>query len=108
MRFEVVHQLPGRVRLRIPELRTGSGAASLTRWLTPIADISDFRLNPFCSSAVIYTDENSPAAWVRFERTLLAADWQAIEAAPAHTTCCEGSIAKLGRPVLPKGQTKPF
>lgn len=60
MQFEVVHQLPGRVRLRLPEVKNWE---SLSSWTTsPIAEglgIQSIRVNPWASSVVIYYDPDN-------------------------------------------------
>src|SRR5947209_3318407 len=61
MEFEVVHQLPGRVRLRIPEFKNWE---RLRSWAAgPMAGelgIQSFRVNPRISTIVIYYDAGEP------------------------------------------------
>src|SRR5947209_4079106 len=54
MHAEVVHHIPGRIRLRVPELRD---CGDLSRWLKgPVLSelgIESFRVNQWCASVVI-------------------------------------------------------
>ncbi|MBV9085000.1 MAG: hypothetical protein JOZ62_20165, partial [Acidobacteriaceae bacterium] len=81
MQAEVVHHVPGRLRLRLPELRNCS---DLSTWIKgPMGTqpgIGSVRVNPWCASVVIYYDAGVP----NFVRELLAAlEFFAIESASA-------------------------
>ena len=61
MQAEVVHHIPGRVRLRVPELRT---CGDLSRWMKgPVFSefgIQTLRVNLWCASVVITYDPATP------------------------------------------------
>src|SRR5438128_1748161 len=59
MHAEVVHHVPGRIRLRIPELHA---CTALSRWMKgPVLSelgIESFRVNTWCASVVITYDRS--------------------------------------------------
>jgi heavy metal translocating P-type ATPase len=63
MHAEIVHHIPGRIRLRIPELRD---CGDLSRWMEgPVLSqlgIKSFRVNAWCASVVIFYDPATPGA----------------------------------------------
>jgi Cu2+-exporting ATPase len=56
----IVHALPSRTRLRIPDIKSESVARSLTSFLTDQPGIRAVRMNPLCVSAVVEFD---PTFW---------------------------------------------
>jgi heavy metal translocating P-type ATPase len=61
MQAEVIHHVPGRVRLRIPELRD---SGDLSTWIKgPVLTemgIQSFRVNSWCASVVVTYDVSTP------------------------------------------------
>ena len=57
MEFEVVHQVPGRVRLRIPDIKNWEGLRSWADGaIAGELGVQSFRVNPWISTVVIYYD----------------------------------------------------
>lgn len=90
MEFEVVHQVRGRVRLRIPEIKNWEGLRSWAEG--PMAGelgIQSFRVNPWISTVVIYYDSDQQGVLDGLLTTLaffpLSAIPEATEAPPAQS-----------------------
>ncbi len=70
MQAEIVHHVPGRIRLRLPELAESS---DLSTWIKgPLLDelgIQSYRVNPWCASVIICYDRSAPG----FSEHLLSA-----------------------------------
>ena len=61
MRFDIVHHVPGRARLRAAILREDGDAAEwIRKSLASRKDISAFRLNTWCASLIIEYDPRRP------------------------------------------------
>jgi len=85
MQFEVVHQLPGRVRLRLPEVENWESLSSWTS--SPIAEelgIQSFRVNPWASSVVISYDADNPEI---LDRLLAALEFFPLSAVSVTQEC---------------------
>jgi copper chaperone CopZ len=61
--YEIVHQIRGRIRIRLPQLgRDSVGANQLATRLRAIAGITDVRVNPLSKSVTVLYEENTEAA----------------------------------------------
>ncbi len=54
--MKIIHQLPGRVRIRIPELESEDYRQRVAEELASDARIKDLRITPACNSLTVYYD----------------------------------------------------
>ena len=93
MQFEVVHSVPGRIRLRIGVLRNDRKfGQAFERWLDLAVDISSYKFNLFCASLVVFYDSSRPAALAQFQVSLGNASREVIDAAPSQPALPSGNV----------------
>ncbi len=92
MDFEVVHEIPGRVRIRIGGLvRDQPLADALCHWLKAECRATDTRANIYCSSVVILFDRTDQTLFSQLRERLSAVTRMTLLAAfPGHAKPVDG------------------
>lgn len=76
--YEIVHQIKGRVRLRIPRIGYDRDYGDrLTKMLTAVAGVTQVNINQMAKSVTMYYEENSNAA--QLIRSLIASAPKVVE-----------------------------